>query len=146
MDTRDQKPVRLNLVVSCKGDKVWYLGTSSTDAEQAVGWHKKRFWIEEMFRDLKSRLGLTRVHLKDEERLARLLLGFQITYLILALIGLHLPKRWQAYLASRDRLGFVQLGLWALEWLHVPIHHKAWRRFVLPAFSLETKETTVYLI
>jgi len=65
-----------------------------------------------MFRDLKSRLGLTQAHLKDEERLARLLLGFQIAYLILALIGSHLPQRWQTYLASRDRLSYVQLGLW----------------------------------
>ncbi len=138
VDYRDQKPVRLNLVVCRKGDKVWYLGTSFTDAEQAVGWYKKRFWIEEMFRDLKSHLGLTQAHLKDEERLARLLLGFQIAYLILALIGLHLPKRWQAYLASRERLSFVQLGLWALKWLNVSLHQKVWQRFVLPAFFLES--------
>src|SRR5512143_1553157 len=59
VDYRDLKPVRLNLVISRQGDKLWYLGTSFTDAEQAVGWYKKRFWIEEMFRDLKSRLGLT---------------------------------------------------------------------------------------
>ena len=138
VDYRDQNPVRLNLVVSRKGDKIWYLGTSFSDAEQAVDWYKKRFWIEEMFRDLKSRLGLTRAHLKDEERLARLLLGFQIAYLILALIGLHLPKRWQAYLASRDRLSFVQLGLWALDWLFLPMHKKVWNRWVVPALFLES--------
>lgn len=138
VDYRDQNPVRLNLVVSRKGDKIWYLGTSFSDAEQAVDWYKKRFWIEEMFRDLKSRLGLTRAHLKDEERLARLLLGFQIAYLILALIGLHLPKRWQAYLASRDRLSFVQLGLWALDWLFLPMHKKVWSRWVVPALFLES--------
>jgi IS4 transposase len=138
VDYRDQKPVCLNLVVSRKGDKIWYLGTSFCDAEQAVGWYKKRFWIEEMFRELKSRLGLTQAHLKDEERLARLLLGFQNAYLILALIGLHVPKRWQAYLASRERLSFFQLGLWALEWLNVPSHQKVWRRFVLPSLFLES--------
>ena len=138
VDYRDQNPVRLNLVVSRKGDKIWYLGTSFSDAEQAVGWYKKRFWIEEMFRDLKSRLGLTQAHLKDEERLARLLLGFQIAYLILALIGLHLPKRWQAYLASRDRLSFVQLGLWALDWLFLPMHQKVWNRWIVPALFLES--------
>ena len=65
------RPVHLNLVVSRKAVKIWYLGTSLSDAEQAVGWYKMRFWIEEMFRYLKSRLGLTRAHLKDEERLAR---------------------------------------------------------------------------
>jgi len=138
VDYRDQKPVRLNLVISRKGGKIWYLGTSFTDAEQAVGWYKKRFWIEEMFRDLKSRLGLNQAHLKDEERLARLLLGFQIAYLILALIGMHLPKRWQAYLASRDRLSIVQLGLWAIEWLSTSAHRKVWQRHVLPALFLES--------
>jgi hypothetical protein len=138
VDYRALQPVRLNLVISRKGDKLWYLGTSFTDAEQAVGWYKKRFWIEEMFRDLKSRLGLTHARLKDEERLARLLLGFQIAYLILALIGLQLPKRWQAYLASRERLSFVLLGLWALDWLNVPAHEKVWRRFVRPVFFIES--------
>jgi Transposase DDE domain len=138
VDYRDEKPVRLNLVVSRKGDKIWYLGTSFTDAEQAVGWYIKRFWIEEMFRDLKSRLGLTHAHLKHEERLARLLLGFQIAYLILALIGLHLPKRWQAYLASRNRLSFFQLGLWALDWLILPGHLKVWQRSVFPALFLQS--------
>jgi hypothetical protein len=91
-----------------------------------------------MFRDLKSRLGLTHAHLKDEERLTRLLLGFQIAYLILALIGLHVPKRWQAYLASRDRLSFFQLGLWALQWLNIPLHQKVWRRYVFPSLFLES--------
>jgi hypothetical protein len=138
VDYRDQNPVRLNLVISRKGGKIWYLGTSFSDAEQAVAWYKKRFWIEEMFRDLKSRLGLNQVRLKDEERLARLLLGFQIAYLILALIGLHLPERWQAYLASRDRLSFIQLSLWALEWLMVPMHQKVWNRWVIPALFLES--------
>ena len=91
-----------------------------------------------MFRDLKSRLGLKQAHLKDEERLARLLLGFQIAYLILALIGLHVPDRWQAYLASRDRLSFVQLGLWALAWLVMPMHQKVWNRRIVPALFLES--------
>lgn len=71
VDYRELKPVRLNLVISRKGSKLWYLGTSLNDAEQAVGWYKKRSWIEEMFRDLKSRLGLTQTHLKDEARLTR---------------------------------------------------------------------------
>ena len=138
VDYRDKLPVRLKLVVSRKGDQVWYLGTSFTDAEQTVEWYKKRFWIEEMFRDLKTHLGLTQAHLKHEDRLARLLLGFQIAYLILALIGLHLPSRWQTYLASRNRLSFPQLALWALIWLRIPVHRKVWQHSVFPAFSLES--------
>ena len=138
VEYRQERPVRLNLVLSRKGNKIWYLGTSFTDAEQTVSWYKKRFWIEEMFRDLKSRLGLNQAHLKDEQRLARLLLGFQIAYLILALTGLYLPKRWQSYLASRDRLSFFLLGLWARQWLVSPAHHKVWHRFVFPALLIES--------
>jgi len=65
---RSQSPVPLNIVISCRGDSVWFLGTSFSDAEQTVAWYKKRFWIE-MFRDLKSTLGF---------RQARLLLGYQL--------------------------------------------------------------------
>jgi hypothetical protein len=135
---RSKKPVTVNIVISRKGDSVWYLGTSFNDAEQTVAWYKKRFWIEEMFRDLKSRLGLRRAFLRDEHRLCRLLLGFQIAYLILCIIGLHTPKRWQAYLSSRDRLSFVWLALGALDLFRRPRHRKVWRRHVWPALLLET--------
>jgi transposase InsO family protein len=53
---RGTHPVVVNIVVSRKGNRVWYLGTIFDDAQQTVAWYKKRFWIEEMFRDLKSRL------------------------------------------------------------------------------------------
>ena len=71
---RATKPVTINLVVSRKGKKVWYLATTFDNAARTVDWYKKRFWIEEMFRDFKSRLGLRKAHLKDAKRLARLLL------------------------------------------------------------------------
>ncbi len=79
VEYRGRQPVTVNIVVSRLGDKVWYLATSFTTARQTVAWYRKRFWIEEMFRDFKSRLGMRRAFLKDEHRLARLLLGFQIT-------------------------------------------------------------------
>lgn len=138
VEYRGKKPVVVNIVVSRKGDKVWYLGTSFDDAEQAVAWYKKRFWIEEMFRDFKSRLGLDQAHLKDEHRLARLLLGFQIAYLILCLIGLHAPPRWQQYFSSRSRSSFIWLALHALEFLHHPRHVKVWNNHLWPALLLES--------
>jgi hypothetical protein len=78
---RGEKPVTVNVVISRYCGSVWYLGTSFGDAKQTVAWYRKRFWIEEMFRDLKSRLGLRRAYLKEENRLAALLLGYMITYL-----------------------------------------------------------------
>jgi hypothetical protein len=130
---RDKKPVTVHIVISRLGDSVWYLGTSFSDADQAVAWYKKRFWIEEMFRDLKSRLGLGRARLKDEHRLTRLLLGYLIAYLILCLIGLKAPSRWHDYLASRGRASFVWLAQAVIEFLlQRPRHRKVWRRRIWP--------------
>jgi len=135
---REQEPVTVTIVISRLGDKVWYLGTSLDDAEQAVAWYKKRFWIEEMFRDFKSSLGLRRARLKDENRLTRLLLGFQIAYLILALVGLHIPRRWQQYLCSRPTLSLISLALHASELFELPRHAKVWHRHIWPALWLES--------
>jgi hypothetical protein len=135
---RDKKPVTVHIVISRLGDSVWYLGTSFRNAKQTVAWYKKRFWIEEMFRDLKSTLGLRKAHLKDEERLTRLLLGYQIAYLILSLIGFRVPKRWHHYFSSRPSLSVIWLGLHALELCLKRRHRKVWRRHIWPALWLES--------
>lgn len=136
---RGTKPVKVNIVVSRLGEKVWYLGTSFGDARRAVRWYEKRFWIEEMFRDFKSRLGLRCADLKDADRLARLLLGYQIAYLILALIAVHTPRRWRRYLCSRDRTGLAWLALNVLQLLHDrPRHRPLWRRRIWPVLLLQS--------
>jgi hypothetical protein len=91
-----------------------------------------------MFRDFKSHLGLDHVQLEDEQRLARLLLGFQIAYLILCLIGLHTPERWQKYFSSRSRSSFIWLALHALKFLDHPRHAKVWNRHIWPVLLLES--------
>jgi hypothetical protein len=50
---------------------------------------------------------LRKACLQDENRLARLLLGYQIAYLILSLITRHTSKRWQSSLSSRPRAGLA---------------------------------------
>jgi hypothetical protein len=135
---RQKEPVTVHIVISRLGDSVWYLGTSFRDAKQTVAWYKKRFWIEEMFRDLKSTLGLRKAHLKDEDRLTRLLLGYQIAYLILSLIGFQVPRRWHDYFSSRPSLSVIWLALRALELCLKPRHHKVWRRHIWPALWLES--------
>jgi hypothetical protein len=72
---RGKKPVTVHIVISRLGDRFWYLGTSFCNSSQAVAWYRTRFWIEEMFRDLKSTLGLRKARLKDEQRFTRLLPG-----------------------------------------------------------------------
>jgi hypothetical protein len=135
---RDKKPVTVHIVISRLGDSVWYLGTSFRDAKQAVAWYKKRFWIEEMFRDLKSTLGLRQAHLKDEDRLTRLLLGYQIAYLLLSLIGFQVPKRWHKYFSSRPSLSIIWMALRTLDLCLKPRHRKVWRRHIWPALWLES--------
>jgi hypothetical protein len=105
------KPVQVHIVVSRLEDSVWYLGTTFADPRQAVSWYEKRFWIEEMFRHMKSRLGLRQAAVTHEARLHRLLLGYQLAHFILWLVGLRIPKRWQRHFSSRDRLCQVWLAL-----------------------------------
>jgi hypothetical protein len=131
---RQKKPVTVHIVISRLGDSVWYLGTSFSNAKQAVAWYKKRFWIEEMFRDLKSTLGLRKAHLKDEDRLTRLLLA----YLILSLIGFEVPRRWRNYFSSRPSLSIIWLALQALDLCLQPRHRKVWRRHIWPALWLQS--------
>jgi hypothetical protein len=135
---REKNPVTVNIVISRLGDSVWYLGTSFRDAKQTVAWYRKRFWIEEMFRDLKSLLGLRRANLNDEDRLARLLLGYQIAYLILSLVGFQVPRRWHDYFSSRPDLSIIWVALQALELCLKPRHQKVWRRHIWPALWLQS--------
>lgn len=135
---RARKPVKVQIVVSRLGDKVWYLGTSFTNPKQTVAWYKKRFWIEEMFRDMKSLLGLRQAYLKDENRLSRLLVGYQIAYFILSVIGFYTPKRWQNRLASRPRLSTVWVALQSLPLFDKARHRKVWRRHIWPRLLIQT--------
>ena len=135
---RQKHPVRVHIAISRLGDKVWYLGTSFRDPRQAVAWYKKRFWIEEMFRDFKSLLGLRRARLKDEKRLARLLLGYQVAYFILSVIGFNVPRRWHQKLASRNRLSTVWVALEAMPLLARRRYQGTWRRRIWPALLFES--------
>lgn len=42
-------------------DEPWYLATSLKDAKSATNWYWQRGWIEQSFKDSKSRFGLARV-------------------------------------------------------------------------------------
>jgi hypothetical protein len=133
-----ERPVTVHIVVSRLGDSVWYLGTTFTDPRQAVSWYKKRFWIEEMFRDMKSRLGLRQAAVTHEQRLYRLLLGYQLAHFILWLVGLRVPKRWQRHFSSRDRLCQVWLALKALPRFRKRRHRKVWDRHVWPTLLAQS--------
>lgn len=135
---RDKSPVVTNIVISRMGDKTWYLATSFSNPHQTVNWYKKRFWIEEMFRDLKSTLGLRKAAVRTTRRLERLLLGYQLAYLLLYLIGAHLPSRWQSYMCSKHNTSPVWRAIHALPLLFIPRYRKTWFNRIWPTLRLET--------
>jgi hypothetical protein len=66
----------------------WYLATSLDDPKSAASWYWQRGWIEQSFKDAKSRLGLARVKVGCPERLSRLLMALTIALWWLTLMGL----------------------------------------------------------
>ena len=83
-----------------QADEPWYLATNQPNAQQAVAWYRQRFWIEESFKDNKSRFHLKQVRIGSPERLTRLLLALTIALCWLALAALPesgaLPPGWHA--------------------------------------------------
>nr|MBF6592688.1 transposase [Ktedonobacterales bacterium] len=55
-------------------EQPWYLATNLPSAAQAVAWYRQRFWIEESFKDSKSRFGLKYAQIGTAARLTRLLM------------------------------------------------------------------------
>jgi hypothetical protein len=97
----------------------WYLATNQSSAQQAVAWYRQRFWIEESFKDSKSRFHLKHVRIGSPERLTRLLLALTIALCWLALAALPesgtLPPGWHAAVAAWGRASFLSLALALLD-------------------------------
>lgn len=80
---------RTNLTVhwAADEDEAWVLATN-LELEESIAIYAKRFWIEEMFSDHKSRgLNLEKTRLVDADRLQRLLVAVSLAYLWLMEIG-----------------------------------------------------------
>jgi hypothetical protein len=100
----------------------WYLATNQSSAQQAVAWYRQRFWIEESFKDSKSRFQLKHVRIGSPERLTRLLLALTIALCWLALAALpgsgELPPGWHAAVAQWGRVSFLSLAIALLDTHH----------------------------
>jgi hypothetical protein len=109
VEYRKSKPVTQNLVVRwksglpAKSDQPWYLMTSLGEKPAKISdLYARRFDIEELFRDAKSKRNgwsLRDIRVKTAERFDRLLLVLAIAYLLLAGLGLwckskYPPRRW----------------------------------------------------
>jgi Transposase DDE domain len=120
--------LRLNValcwrVATCRASKKvpkgpWYLATSLGSPGRAVAWYWRRGWIEQSFKDSKSRFGLARVQVGCPARLSRLLAALTLALAWLTLAALPavgaLPPGWHAHVAQRGRASLLRL---ALAWL-----------------------------
>lgn len=97
----------------------WYLATSLRKAESAASWYWQRGWIEQSFKDSKSRFGLARVQVRCPERLSRLLMALTVACSWLTLMGLPgvgaLPRGWRAAVSQRGRASLTSLALALLD-------------------------------
>lgn len=97
----------------------WSLATSLHSAKAAASWYWQRGWIEQSFKDSKSRFGLAEVQVGSPERLGRLLsaLTMALSWLTLAAlpeIGA-LPKGFHAAVSQRGRVSLISLALALLD-------------------------------
>ena len=103
----------------------WYLATSLSCLQRAVDWYRRRFWIEESFRDDKSRLLLDETHVKSTKRLNRLLMVLTFATCWLSLIadpetGI-LPANWNSAVVTWGKAGPILLALAYLDdCIHIP--------------------------
>ena len=110
-------------------DEPLYLVTNLTDRDEACRCYQKRMLIETFFSDKKSRgFHLHQSHLRDPQRLSRLLIATCLAYWWIIYLGTWASQpHWRRLVHRVDRcdLSLFQLGLRLLNfWLDddVPIH------------------------
>lgn len=119
-----------------------YLITSLDLGEEAVQWYRQRFRIETFFSDQKSRgFHLHKSHLRDPDRLSRLLIACCLAYLWIVFLGASVAARVslrrQVHRRNRRDLSLFQLGMaWVerclnCEW-KIPINFLARPKITLP--------------
>jgi hypothetical protein len=101
-------------------EEPWYLATSLKNAKSAVSWYWQRGWIEQSFKDAKSRFGLSGVKVGCPQRLGRLLMALTIALSWLTLMGLPeggalLPEGFRSSIVAWGRASVVSLALSLLE-------------------------------
>jgi hypothetical protein len=101
-------------------EEPWYLATSFEDAKSAVSWYWQRGWIEQSFKDAKSRFGLARVRVGCSQRLGRLLMGLTLALSWLTLMGLPeggvlLPEGFRSSIVAWGRASVISVALSLLE-------------------------------
>jgi hypothetical protein len=97
----------------------WYLATSLKSAKMAASWYWQRGWIEQSFKDSKSRFGLARVRVGCPKRLSRLLMALSVALSWLTLMGLPggsvVPEGFHAAVVAWGKASVISMALALLE-------------------------------
>ena len=81
-------PVNIMALWNAKEQEHWFFVTDFETLAEGKRWYEKRFTIETLFSDVKSRgFNLQKSHLKNPDRADRLLLAVSIAYLFLVFWG-----------------------------------------------------------
>ena len=101
-------------IKSKKGKKIdpWYIATDLEDLDKAYGYYEKRMWIEEMFRDLKSRFHWCEYKAETPEAREALTFCLMISYTIVLFLDHQVQKTNQEPLvASYGKSSITWLGI-----------------------------------
>jgi len=97
-----------------KGKKIepWYIATDLYDLDKAYGYYEKRMWIEEMFRDLKSRFHWCEYKAETPEAREMLTFCLMVSYTIVLFLGYQVQKtNRQSLVASYGKSSITWLGI-----------------------------------
>jgi hypothetical protein len=120
-------------------DDPLFLVTNLELAEEACHWYKRRYRIETLFSDKKSRgFHIDKSHLSHPERLARLLIPSSLAYIWMIYLGLSAFQEGCTDLIDRVDRTDKSLFRLGLDWLHYLLK---WGRlfpvqFLVPPYSL----------
>jgi hypothetical protein len=90
---KERVGISLEVVHKEPAPEPWYLATSFEERFRAEAIYRKRMWIEESFRDAKSRLGLDRFWAARPERVERMMILVALVMLVTTLVALEYRNR-----------------------------------------------------
>lgn len=122
--------VNLAAIVAPGSDDPWFLVTNLRKPETAIIRYETRFQIEEWFKDVKHRLGITNLQTKNLKRIRRVLFISCIAYGLLMLIGLLADRfsTWKDRLITKgkDSCSKIWFALRIIQYKMAPAYF--WRR------------------
>ena len=126
-------PVNMAIIWHQAKQEHLYLVTSAPSLKQAQRWYRRRFKIETLFADTKSRgFGLDKSGIRDPQRLARFVIALFLAYIWLIYLGalvianhqLDLITRTDRFVSSLTQLGWAYLDRILEEGWDIPVSVK----------------------